>query len=591
MTMTQPARGSNREISRAVAQSGPGKDWWRNAVIYQVYLRSFKDGNGDGIGDFEGLPERLDHLESLHVDAIWLSPFYLSPQVDFGYDISDFRAIDPTAGTFDDLHELLEACRERNMKLIVDFVPCHTSNAHPWFVESRKSRTNDKADWYIWGDAAADGTPPKNWLSSFGGPAWSWEPRRAQYYYHPFLACQPALNLGNPEVRERICAEMSFWFDLGVDGLRLDAIQCIACDPDLRDNPPVGRNGNPVRLSGGKNNPFAQQEHIFDRDVPLAIEIFKDMRKVADSYDPPRFLLGELADVKSFEVGEKYTCGNDRLHATYDFELVNGPADAGAIRATLQRQADRIREGWVYNVFGNHDTRRLVDNLGGWALAKGHQNEVARLLMALQLCLKGGACIYQGEELGLTNAEIPPDKMVDPWGINLYPDFEGRDGCRTPLPWKPKARNAGFTTGTPWLPIPPDHAERAVERQASDRNSVLNAYRGFLKWRRGQDLLIAGDMRIIDCPAPLIAFERFNERESMMIVLNFSADYRFWPHEGDARQLFPPGFEAKQVRHGIRLPGFGAYFAIGEPTPGDPPLGRARGRGAAARAGDKPGAG
>ena len=539
----------------------PDDEWWRGLVIYQIYLRSFQDTNGDGIGDLPGVLERLDHIASLGVDAVWLSPFYASPQKDFGYDVSDFRAIQPEMGTFEDFESLRDAVHQRGLKLFIDFIPDHTSEEHAWFRESRSNRENPKADWYVWADAAPDGTAPNNWISSFGGPAWTWDPRRAQFYFHPFLSCQPALNLQNPKVLEAMLEELDFWLKQGVDGVRLDAVQCITCDMDLRPNPRVSHKGSPILLGGGPANPFARQLHLFDRDVPEAIDIFKAMATLARRYDPPKMLLGELSDVDSPVVCEKYTSRRDGLDATYDYDFINTLPRVDRWLSLLVRQRDTLRYGWSFNVFSNQDSMRALSNLGEWAVELGHQDDMARLLNVLQTTLRGGSIIYQGQELGLTQADIPRDQIVDPWGLHLWPDFKGRDGCRTPMPWEHAAASGGFTTAAkPWLPLAQEHAERAVDLQDSDPASVLNFTRRFLAWRRAQSALVLGDIRFLDVKAPLLAFERFDDRTNLLVVLNFSAEPRIFGPEMPLRSLDAPGLGGSLSRQGISLPPFQAFI-------------------------------
>src|SRR5690606_17751642 len=321
-------------------------------------------------------------------DGFWMSPFFVSPQKDFGYDIKDFRGIDESHGTMDDFLELLECAHRRNLKVLIDFTPAHTSDEHPWFQESRSSRTNPKADWYTWSDADIDGCPPNNWLSSFGGSAWTWDPRRSQYYYHPFLTCQPALNLQNPETLEAVRNEMRFCLDLGIDGLRLDAVQCLACNPDFRSNPPISSAGSSVLIGGGPHNPFGRQTHLFDRDVPEALEIVEKLRDTVDEYEGDRILIGELADIDSSRLSEKYTVQGEGFHAVYDFDLINAEPSAEALVEMIDRRTVFLRTGWLMNVFSNHDSTRSVSNLTRFAVEAGLRREAAKLLAFLQLALK-----------------------------------------------------------------------------------------------------------------------------------------------------------------------------------------------------------
>ncbi|MCS0497048.1 alpha-amylase family glycosyl hydrolase [Ancylobacter sp. MQZ15Z-1] len=547
----------------------PDDEWWRGMVVYQIYLRSFQDTNGDGVGDLPGVLERLDYITSLGVDAVWLSPFYASPQEDFGYDVSDFRTVQPEMGTIEDFERLRDALHERGMKLFIDFIPDHTSDQHAWFRESRGNRENPKADWYVWADAAPDGTAPNNWISSFGGPAWTWDPRRAQFYFHPFLTCQPALNLQKPEVLEAMLEELDFWLRQGVDGVRLDAVQCITCDMDLRPNPRVSHKGSPILLGGGPDNPFARQLHLFDRDVPEALDIFKAMAELAGRYDPPKMLLGELSDVDSPVVCEKYTGRPDGLDATYDYDFVNTTPRVENWRSLLVRQRDVMPHGWNFNVFNNQDATRVLSNFGEWAVELGHQDAMAKLLNVLQMTLRGGVVIYQGQELALTQAEIPKEQIVDPWGLQLWPDFKGRDGCRTPMPWEHNAPHCGFTDTKPWLPVAEDHKERAADRQDADEASPLNFTRRFVAWRRTQPALQLGDVRFLDIPAPLLAFERFDDRTCLLVVLNFSAEPRRFGAGMALRALEAPGLAGALSGDGIDLPPLQAF--IGQRLDARPP--------------------
>ena len=531
-------------------------EWWRGAVLYEAYVRSFLDSDGDGIGDLRGVIEKLDYIAGLGVDALWLSPFYPSPQKDFGYDVTDMRGVDRRAGSMVDFVELLELAHARGLKLLLDFIPAHTSDEHPWFAESRSSRDNPRADWYVWADAAVDGGPPNNWLSSFGGSAWQWDPRRSQYYYHPFLACQPALDLRNPTVLEAVIAEMRFWLDLGVDGFRLDAVQCLACDPDLRANPPSPSTGSPILLGGGPNNPFRRQLHEFDRDVPQAIPILQRMRRAIADYEPERVLIGELADVDASSAAEKYTADGKGFHAVYDFDLINSHAEADRLAAMLRRRDRLLRTGWFYNVFTNHDSNRAVSNLAGFAVEAGRTQEAARMLLFLQFTLKGGGAIFQGEELGLPQPRLPRELIVDPWGLALWPDFEGRDGGRTPMPWQ-----ADRTAERPWLPVAEEHCALAVDRQEADQSSTLNFLRSFLRWRRGEPVVKWGGERVQATGlAPLLVYDRFDDCRTLRFIVNFGLDERLFPAAAAWRSVEAPGCVCERQPAGLLLPGLA--FAI-----------------------------
>ena len=550
-----------RAILRAPIAPMSRKEWWRGCVLYQVYIRSFKDTNGDGIGDLPGVIEKLDYIKSLNVDGIWLSPFYPSPQKDFGYDVVDFRNVDERFGTMDDFIALVEEAHKRDLKLLVDFIPNHTSDEHPWFLESRASRDNPKANWYMWADAAPDGGPPNNWLSTFGGSAWKWEPRRLQYYYHPFLECQPSLNLRNEETFEAVIREIEFWLDWGIDGLRLDAVQCLACDPDLRSNPPISSAGSTILTSGGPNNPFGKQSHLYDRDVPEALEIVERLRDVADHFEPKRILIGELADADSSRLSEKYTADGEGFHAVYDFDLINTEPNVEALSELLDNRSAFLRTGWLMNVFSNHDSKRSVSNLTEFALREGYRKEAAKLLAFMQFALKGGGIVYQGEELGLPQPHLEYEDLQDPWGKAMWPDFEGRDGARTPIPWVAAAKNCGFSDAQkPWLPVAKEHRDLAIDKQEADPDSNLNFVRAMLAWRRTQPVLKWGGERVRPPHlAPLIVWDRFGEGTNITCVANASLDERLFPF-GDERWdeiLDVPGCKPREIERGLVLPPLG----------------------------------
>lgn len=547
------------------------REWWRGSALYQVYVRSFRDASGDGIGDLRGVIEKLDYIQSLGVDGFWLSPINPSPQTDFGYDVSDLRSIDPIHGDLNDFGELVDGAHARGLKILMDFIPCHTSQEHPWFVESRSSRDNPKADWYIWADARRDGSPPNNWLSSFGGPAWTWDPRRAQYYYHPFLTSQPALNLQNPETLTEMTEAMRYWLERGVDGFRLDAIQCLACDPDLRDNPPESSLGPVAPLGGGAHNPFRLQAHLYDRDVPQAFPIIEKMRRAVADFEPERALIGELADVDSARMSEKYTVEGMGLHAVYDFSLINGPRDVAPFTDILTYRSSYLRTGWLMNVFSNHDSKRAVSDLTAFATEAGKREEAAKLLFFMQFALKGGGILFQGEELGLPHPHLEYEDLRDPWGKAFWPDFEGRDGARTPMPWDGERPHCGFTEGDePWLTVPEEHRALSVAAQDAEQDSPLNFLRRFLAWRADQPLLKWGG-EYLHPPqlAPLIAWDRFGQGRTLTCIANFSLSEQLFP-VGDLPQAQPaPGFDfpGEPSAAGLRLPplGFAALAWDGEP--------------------------
>lgn len=531
-------------------------DWWRGAIFYQIYLRSFRDSDGDGVGDLRGVIEKLDYLQELGIDGIWLSPFYLSPQQDFGYDVSDMRAIDPLFGTLEDLLELIEGAHQRGLRVLADFIPCHTSEEHRWFQESRSSRDGDKADWYVWADAAPDGTAPNNWLSSFGGTAWTWEPRRSQYYYHPFLACQPALNLRSEDTLQAVIDAMAYWRDIGIDGFRLDAVQCLCWDKALRSNPARLGNHDDIALGGGPNNPFASQDHVFDRDVPDSMVVIERLRKELTKDHPEFALIGELTDIDTSRLAVKYTGGNNRLHAVYDFDLIHKGQSIQRWIETLRVRTSFIKSGWMMNVMTNHDSERAVSNLTSFAQGAKERSDAAKLLLFLQATLKGGGFVFQGEELGLPQPHLDKDDLQDPWGINLYPDFAGRDGVRTPFPWSSKSKNGGFTEAEkPWLPVPRDHLDLAADRQVEDPSSVLSFFKDLQAWRRRNPFLRHGREVIHSADTvPVIAFDRraLDGSKSLTFVANFSREVRFFPCRGSLVSF--PHSSATMDCKGVHLP-------------------------------------
>jgi len=534
--------------------------WWRAAVIYQVYPRSFADSDGDGTGDLQGLISRLDYIASLGVDAIWVSPFYRSPMADFGYDISDYRDVDPVFGTLADFDRLLAESHRRGLRVIVDQVLSHSSEQHPWFEESRRSRDNPKADWYVWADPAPDGTPPNNWLSIFGGPAWQWEPRRGQYYLHNFLVSQPDLNFHNPQVAAQMLAEAEFWLRRGVDGFRLDAINFCFHDGQLRSNPakpPAERKGRGYTI----DNPYAAQYHVYDNTRPETLVFVEQLRRLVDRY-PDAMTLGEISCEDPFAAVRDYTQGDRRLHSAYCFEFLIDRFSTGHVREVLETLSQRAPDYWPCWAVGNHDVARVVSR---WAESGVDETRRAKLLNAFLLSLRGTACSYQGEELGLTEVEVPRDALKDPYGIAFWPTFKGRDGCRTPMPWDDRSPQAGFTSGEPWLPLPEAHRQRAVSVQQTDAASVLNAYRAMVRFRRTQPALRWGSMRLLPSPDGVVAFVREYRGQSLLAAFNFSAGRvpLVLPSETRAEVLVLPGHEGgKAGPGGAELPPAAVFFAV-----------------------------
>lgn len=491
--------------------------WWRGAVIYQVYPRSLMDTNSDGIGDIPGIINKLDYIASLNVDAIWVSPFFKSPMKDFGYDISDYRDIDPIFGTLGDFDELINQAHQRGIKIIIDQVLSHTSDQHAWFLESRESRDNPKADWYVWVDPQPDGTPPNNWLSIFGGCAWEWEPRRGQYYLHNFLKSQPDLNFHCEAVRQQVLEEVEFWLKRGVDGLRLDAINFCFHDQQLRSNPP-----KPVAERKGRgfkeDNPYAFQKHLYNNTRPENIAFLESLRALMNQY-PGTVTLGEISAEDSLKTMAEYTAGNSRLHMAYSFELLVDQLSGSYIRETVETLESNLSEGWPCWSIGNHDVVRVMSRWGG----EEQSPQLAKVLNAMLLSLRGSLCSYQGEELGLVEANIQQHELQDPYGITFWPRFKGRDGCRTPMPWSSSAVNAGFSGVKPWLPVATTHQALAVDLQEQDASSVLNSYRQFMRWRKTQLNMRLGSIEFLADDKNYLVFIRRYGNDAILCAFNFSA--------------------------------------------------------------------
>lgn len=492
------------------------QEWWRGAVIYQVYPRSFFDSNNDGIGDLPGVTEKMDYIASLGVDAIWLSPFFTSPMKDFGYDVSDYCDVDPIFGSLVDFDQLIEAAHRHGLKVMIDQVLNHSSDQHPWFAESRKSHDNAKADWYVWSDANPDGTVPNNWLSVFGGPAWHWDSRRRQYYLHNFLDSQPDLNFHNPDVVSALLETVEFWLKRGVDGFRLDTANYYYHDLELRNNPPkehVVEGSIGVRL----DNPYAYQLHIYDKSRPENIAFLKKLRHLLDQY-PDTTTVGEVGCDFALETMAAYTQGNDKLHMCYSFDLLTHDSSMNHIRKTMETIEASLGDGWPCWSTGNHDVERVATRWG-----KNH-NSVAKskIYMAMLLTLRGSVCLYQGEELGLPEAELSFDQLVDPFGIAFWPEFKGRDGCRTPIPWKNELLGGFTQSHQPWLPIAKEQRPLAVSVQEGNRHSVLHAYRDFLHVRRNHPELRHGEIEFLYHNDTTLTFLRSYQNKRLYVAINTS---------------------------------------------------------------------
>lgn len=486
--------------------------WWKTCVIYQVYPRSFQDSNADGIGDLQGVIYRLDYLsKTLGVDAIWLSPFYPSPQADFGYDVADYCAVDPTFGDLATFDRLLREAHERGLKVIIDIVPNHTSDQHPWFLASRSDRDNLKRDWYVWRDARPDGSLPNNWLSVFGGSAWEWDEKTRQYYLHSFLKEQPDLNWRNPQVREAMFDVYRFWLDRGVDGFRIDVAHYILKDPEMKDNPV---NRNPAMGEMKPTGEYGKMQHLYDKGHPDVHEVYRELRKILDSYHPSRFSVGEIHILDWKTWAAYYGQSNDELHMPFNFALLVAPWKAHVLRKIVETVESVIPRGaWPNYVLGNHDESRLASRLGPLK---------ARQAAMLLLTLRGTPTLYNGDEFGQVDVPIPPEKQKDPWGKRV--PGTGRDPNRTPNQWTPEV-NAGFTSplATPWLPLADDYLTVNMQTELDDPRSILNLYRKLLKFRRQSPALQSGTYQSLDpLPNDCYAYLREAGPERIIVALNLN---------------------------------------------------------------------
>jgi alpha-glucosidase len=507
----------------------------------------------------KGVVERLPYVASLGVDAVWLSPFFKSPMADMGYDISDYCAVDPLFGTIEDFDAVVAEAHRLSLKVIIDQVLSHSSDRHEWFVESRSSRDNPKAGWYVWADAKPDGTAPNNWLSVFGGPAWEWDSVRKQYYLHNFLASQPDLNFHNPEVQEALLDALRFWLDRGVDSFRFDAVNYYFHDRALTDNPPLPRT---LSSDVPDTNPYGFQQHIHDKTQPENIGFLRRVRALLDSYDA-RMSIGEVGDgERSLTTVAAYTGGNDKLNMCYTFDLLGPELSVAHIRRCVEA-FEASAAGWVCWAFSNHDVARHVSR---FAKPGDDADHLAKFCFTLLCALRGSICLYQGEELGLTEADIAFEDLRDPYGIRFWPGFKGRDGCRTPMVWEDQAIHAGFSRGKPWLPIPEEHRLRAVSVQQHDPDSVLAHYREMLAFRKKHPVLLTGDIRFVEAPDGVLAFERSSGVGAMLCVFDIAREpvaFDLPEKFGNARFIDVPGFPAPAPKEKtISLLPLGAVFGI-----------------------------
>ena len=470
-------------------------EWWRGAVVYQVYPRSFLDSGADGVGDLGGVRRGLDYIASLGVDAIWLSPFFKSPMKDFGYDVSDYRDVDPMFGSLADFDALLAEAHARGLKVIIDQVWSHSSDKHAWFVESSGSRENPRADWYVWADAKPDGTPPNNWLASFGGPAWTWSAKRRQYYLHNFLPEQPDLNFWNPEVQNAVLDVARFWLDRGVDGFRLDVVNYYVHDRNLTDNPPARRNRTPLMATD-------MQLHKRDRSQPENLLFINRLRALMDSYAGERMTVGEIGDEPPLPRQQEYTQPPDRLHTAYSFFLLSGAEGAPSLfREALESWEGNA--GWPSWSLGNHDVTRFPTRMAG-----GDTNR-AKALFAALIAMRGSIFVYQGDELAPPDGHVSFERLQDPFAIAAYEGGPGRDGCRTPMPWTSAAPMGGFTAATDaWLPMDPAHLPLSVESQEASDSSALHFSRQVIAARKRSEALRVGACLQLQTADNVLGFER-----------------------------------------------------------------------------------
>ena len=487
------------------------KEWWRGGVIYQIYPRSYQDSNNDGIGDLAGITSRLEYIAELGVDGIWISPIFTSPMKDMGYDVSDYRDIDPLFGDLKDFDRLVEKAHSLGLKVMIDQVLSHSSDQHPFFQASKQDKQNDKADWYVWVDPLPNGAPPNNWLSIFEGIAWEWESRRKQYYQHNFLVSQPDFNFHNPEVREWLKENVKFWLDRGVDGFRLDTVNYYFHDPQLRDNPPriYDKDNTPV-------NPYYMQDHVYSISQPENVDFVEELRELSDQYGETA-MIGEISNL---DLMAEYTAGNNRLHLAYSFELLGPVFSASHIRKTVEHFFKIAPQGIPCWSFSNHDVIRHVSR---WAAHGSSPEALAKQTAALLLSLEGSICLFQGEELGQLETEMEFSELTDPFGIRFWPENKGRDGCRTPMSWDSNLENAGFSEADPWLPVKNPQLKRAVEQQ-KDKDSVLSFYREMLKFRKNSSALSGGRTVFYDSDEPVLSFSRKSDDQNMVCVFNLSKE-------------------------------------------------------------------
>ncbi|MEM9705508.1 MAG: alpha-amylase family glycosyl hydrolase [Pseudomonadota bacterium] len=519
--------------------------WVNGATLYQVYPRSFADTNNDGVGDLKGVLSKLDYIKSLGVDGVWLSPFFTSPMRDFGYDVADYCNVDPLFGTLAAFDALVIAAHDHGLKLMIDQVYSHTSDQHSWFRESRHNTENSKSDWYVWADPKPDGSPPNNWLSVFGGPAWSWDASRRQYYLHNFLSEQPDLNFHQADVQDAILKVARFWLDRGVDGFRLDVINYCFHDAELRNNPPS------AHAHGSR--PYFYQRHIYNRSRPEALTFAARLRALTANYSD-RALLGEVFSDAPLERARDYCAGDDRLHTAYSFHFLNAPRlDAALIQEAVEASAESSLT-WS---FSNHDVPRAVTRWGA-QFDRATQNSFAKLLIALLTAMRGAIIFYQGDELGLPQAELNFEDLQDPEAKRFWPETLGRDGARTPFPWRRDDPNAGFSGSKPWLPVDRRHTAMAADTQENDTASVLSFARQAIANRQKNPRLRAGGIRVAHQSETIISIERTNAAGATRCIFNLGETAQDISALAIGRRTFAHHCEEKDGS--VALKAFGVAF-------------------------------
>lgn len=542
----------------AMSRHAEDPDWWRGAVIYQIYPRSFQDSNGDGIGDLKGITQRLPYIASLGVDAIWISPFFKSPMLDFGYDVSDYKQVDPMFGSLADFDAMITEAHRLGLKVMIDQVISHSSDRHPWFVESRENRTNPRADWYVWADPKPDGSPPNNWLSIFGGSAWQWNTSRCQYYLHNFLASQPDLNFHNYQVQDALLDTVRFWLDRGVDGFRLDTINFYFHSAGLEDNPPLGQDQRNAKIAPAVN-PYNYQEHLYDKNQPENLEFLKRFRALLDEY-PGSTAVGEVGDAqRGLDIVADYTSGGDKVHMCYSFEFLSQePLTPARVRGVIETFQQKAPDGWSCWSFSNHD---VVRHASRWADQVHDRDAFLKMTTTLVLSLRGSVCLYQGEELGLTEAVLDLKDLQDPYGIQFWPTFKGRDGCRTPMVWSESQVNAGFSSGKPWLPVPPEHLHLAVSAQGGG-DTLLAHYRNALAFRARHEEFAKGDIAFRDAGDDVLLFERSMAGASILVAINMSDRPADVTLDLKAYTEMTDSGAAGRIEDGtLKLPPYASWFA------------------------------